>query len=54
LDSIRGIAILAVLIYHGFYWKTDLSAFPRFERLIITAFGQDALGLISFLYFPAS
>lgn len=45
LDSIRGIAILAVLIYHGFYWKTDLSVFPRFERLIITTFWAGRLGV---------
>jgi peptidoglycan/LPS O-acetylase OafA/YrhL len=45
LDSIRGIAILAVLIYHGFYWGTDLTVFPRFERLIITSFWAGRLGV---------
>ena len=35
LDSIRGIAILAVLFYHGFFWQTDVASFAGAERLFI-------------------
>ncbi|HXM98602.1 MAG TPA: acyltransferase [Candidatus Dormibacteraeota bacterium] len=45
LDAVRGIAILGVVLYHAFYWKTDLTAFPHFERLFITAFWPGRLGV---------
>jgi peptidoglycan/LPS O-acetylase OafA/YrhL len=45
LDTIRGIAILAVLFYHGLYWNTDLATLPHFQRLIITAFWAGRLGV---------
>jgi peptidoglycan/LPS O-acetylase OafA/YrhL len=45
LDSIRGLAILAVLLYHGFYWRTDLTVFPPIERLILTALWAGRLGV---------
>ena len=52
LDSIRGIAILAVLTYHGIYWGTDLTVFPRFVRLIITSFWVGRLGVNLFFVLP--
>jgi hypothetical protein len=33
LDSIRGIAILAVLFYHELYWDIDIAQFSKHECL---------------------
>lgn len=45
LDSIRGLAILMVLLYHGLYWSNDLSVYPRGERLLLTLFWIGRLGV---------
>jgi len=45
LDSIRGIAILAVLFYHGFFWQTDMSRFAGAERLFISLMWIGRLGV---------
>ena len=45
LDAVRGIAILAVLFYHGFYWAMDLSRFPPAKRLFLTAMWAGRLGV---------
>jgi peptidoglycan/LPS O-acetylase OafA/YrhL len=45
LDSIRGIAILMVLVYHAFYWRTNLSVLPRVTRLFVYATWPGRLGV---------
>jgi peptidoglycan/LPS O-acetylase OafA/YrhL len=45
LDSIRGAAILGVLIYHGFYWSVDPNAFPLWQRICLTATWPGRLGV---------
>jgi peptidoglycan/LPS O-acetylase OafA/YrhL len=45
LDSIRGLAILAVLFYHGFYWGIDLNAFPVWQRRLLTVAWCGRLGV---------
>jgi peptidoglycan/LPS O-acetylase OafA/YrhL len=47
LDSIRGLAILGVLFYHGFYWQVDLGALPLWQSriLILTWCGRLGVNL---------
>lgn len=45
LDAVRGLAILAVLFYHGFYWQTDLTLYTPFERAFILAMWAGRLGV---------
>ena len=45
VDSIRGLAILGVLFYHGFYWGNDLGAFPLWQRRISTLMWCGRLGV---------
>jgi peptidoglycan/LPS O-acetylase OafA/YrhL len=45
LDSIRGLAILGVLIYHGLYWNIDLSTFPLWQRRLLTVTWCGRLGV---------
>ena len=45
LDTVRGLAILLVLFYHGFYWQTDLTLYSPFERLFIIAMWAGRLGV---------
>ena len=45
LDSIRGMAILMVLAYHGFYWQNDFEGLSRFERLFVDATWMGRLGV---------
>ena len=48
LDSIRGLAILGVLFYHGFFWARDVSQFPRFERLFLRLMSPGEFGVSLF------
>jgi peptidoglycan/LPS O-acetylase OafA/YrhL len=45
LDTIRGLAILGVLLYHGLYWQVDLSHFSKIERLFLTSMWIGRLGV---------
>ncbi|HTP69981.1 MAG TPA: acyltransferase [Dongiaceae bacterium] len=45
LDTIRGIAILAVVLYHGLYWQIDLSHYSMTIRLILSAMWLGRLGV---------
>jgi peptidoglycan/LPS O-acetylase OafA/YrhL len=48
LDTIRGLAILGVLLYHGLYWQVDLSHFSGVERLFLTSMWIGRLGVALF------
>jgi len=45
LDSIRGLAILGVLFYHGFYWKIDLTTFPLWQGRILNLASSGRMGV---------
>ena len=45
LDTIRGLAILGVLIYHGFYWNIGLTKFAPKAQAILTFAGLGVLGV---------
>jgi peptidoglycan/LPS O-acetylase OafA/YrhL len=45
LDSIRGIAILGVLFYHGLFWNVDLTQFPPLVRIALTGMWVGRLGV---------
>src|SRR5437667_8960173 len=45
LDSIRGIAILGVLFYHGLFWGIDLAPFSKAARLVLTGMWVGRLGV---------
>ena len=47
LDTIRGLAILGVLFYHGLYYSRDLSPYPSWQRLplVLMASGQFGVNL---------
>ena len=47
LDSIRGLAILGVLFYHGLYWARDFSPFTSAEKrlLFLMSAGQFGVSL---------
>ena len=45
LDSLRGIAILAVLFYHGLYWGIDLDRFSHAKKLFLTTMWMGRLGV---------
>src|SRR5262249_14959626 len=45
LDSVRGLAILMVLVYHGLYWAIRLERFPYLERAVLTAAWTGRLGV---------
>jgi len=45
LDSLRGLAILGVLLLHGFYWQYDASHFTGLARLLVLATKPGWLGV---------
>jgi peptidoglycan/LPS O-acetylase OafA/YrhL len=45
LDTIRGLAILGVLIYHSFYWNVSVPKFPAIQRAFLTFAGLGRLGV---------
>jgi len=45
LDSVRGVAILMVLFYHGFHWGIDFSRFPPIEKIFSQAAWAGRLGV---------
>lgn len=45
LDSIRGVAILGVLVYHGFYSSMDQGNISHWQRVLLTATWAGRLGV---------
>jgi peptidoglycan/LPS O-acetylase OafA/YrhL len=45
LDTIRGLAILGVLLYHSFYWNVSVAKFPPIQRAFLTFAGLGRLGV---------
>jgi peptidoglycan/LPS O-acetylase OafA/YrhL len=45
LNTIRGIAVLMVMMYHGFYWGMDLARFAPAKKLFLTAAWTGRLGV---------
>ena len=45
LDSVRGLAILGVLFYHGFFWLTDTRHFTLSERVFVGAMWPGRMGV---------
>jgi peptidoglycan/LPS O-acetylase OafA/YrhL len=45
LDAIRGLAILGVLFYHGFYWHIDIPHFPLTARTFLTLMWTGRMGV---------
>jgi len=51
LDAIRGLAILGVILYHGFYWTRNLNLYSPWQRIFMKsmAFGQYGVDLFFIL-----
>jgi len=45
LDSLRGIAILSVVFYHGFFWSNNLFGLPSMARSFVALTGYGWLGV---------
>src|SRR5258708_30548601 len=45
LDAIRGLAILGVVFYHGFYWARDLSAYSPWQRVFLKTMSVGQYGV---------
>jgi peptidoglycan/LPS O-acetylase OafA/YrhL len=45
LDTIRGLAILGVLLYHGFYWARDLSFYSGWHRTFLMLMSPGQFGV---------
>lgn len=48
LDTIRGLAILGVIVYHAFYWSRDLSHFSPLQRIVLRAAAPGEFGVSLF------
>ena len=45
LDTIRGLAILGVVFYHGFYWARDLSPYSRWQQIFLKTMSVGQYGV---------
>jgi peptidoglycan/LPS O-acetylase OafA/YrhL len=45
LDSVRGLAILGVIFYHGFFWLTDSRHFTLPEKMFVWAMWPGRMGV---------
>lgn len=45
LDAIRGLAILGVILYHGFYWVHDLSLYSFWQRVFMKTMSVGQYGV---------
>jgi peptidoglycan/LPS O-acetylase OafA/YrhL len=45
LDTIRGLAIVGVLLYHGLYWTIDLSPFAPWQRHLLSTMAAGQFGV---------
>ena len=45
LDTLRGLAILMVILYHGLYWNVDLPRYHGVLRVFLTAMWAGRLGV---------
>ena len=45
LDTIRGLAILGVLLYHGFYWARDVNLYTPAQRLFLKLMSPGQFGV---------
>jgi peptidoglycan/LPS O-acetylase OafA/YrhL len=45
LDSLRGIAVLMVLFYHGFFWSNGLQGLSGIEKIFVSATSCGWLGV---------
>lgn len=45
LDSIRGLAILGVVFYHGLYWAKDMRLYSAWQRLFLSLMSSGQFGV---------
>ncbi len=45
LDTIRGLAILGVLFYHGFYWARDVSRYTPWQKRFLSLMAPGQFGV---------
>ena len=45
LDTVRGVAVLLVVFYHGYFWMSGLSGFKSIAKLIVAATMPGWLGV---------
>jgi peptidoglycan/LPS O-acetylase OafA/YrhL len=48
LDTLRGVAVLGVLFYHGIFWSRDLSTYSRPERFLMRLASPGEFGVSLF------
>ena len=54
LDAIRGLAILSVVFYRGFYWARNLKACSSGQRIFLKMMAAGQYGVNLFSFFPGS